>query len=125
MELFRVVLQARAKGVPLGVSVSGHQSSTVGVHHQKYAVHSLTSTSLYTSSLHSTTIIADQYDVPFGLNRVKHHADCFLICFQLEDILSTGFRIEDELFVEVQEMLRTTYKLTQWYKNQGNDRSTA
>ena len=60
-------------------------------------IHSLTSTSLYTSSSHSTTTITDLYDVLFCLDRVKHYADRFLICFQLEDTHSNCIRIEDEL----------------------------
>ena len=60
------------------------------------SVHSLTSTSLYTSSSHFTTLITDLYDAPFCLDRIKHYADRFLFCFQLEDTLSNRIMIEDE-----------------------------
>ena len=36
LEIIRGVLQARAKGVPLGVSLVGTHPSPVGVHHPKF-----------------------------------------------------------------------------------------
>ena len=77
-----MVLQARAKGVPLGVYAAGHPPSTVGVHQRKYSsiyhrtmrdsLFTLTSTSMYTSSTHTTTIITDQYD---ATNRIRIEDD--------------------------------------------------
>ena len=102
-----MVLQARAKAVPLGVYAAGHPPSTVGVHQRKYSsthhriprdrMFTLTSTSMYTSSTHTTTIITDQYDATFCLDCGKDYADRFLICFQLEITISDRIRIEDDL----------------------------
>ena len=61
------------------------------------SVYSLAPTSLYTSPSHSTPFVSDLYDAQFNLDRVKHYADRFFICFHLEDTLSNRTMIEDEL----------------------------
>ena len=105
--------------IPCGVSGSSQRSSSRRITSQTSTINSrcpppeifihpssnadaqsvqcLTSTSLYTSSSHSTTIITDLYDAPFCLDRVKHYADRFLFCLQLEDTLYNRIMIEDEL----------------------------
>ena len=69
------------------------------MHHRimRDSLFTLTSTSMYTSSTHTTTIITDQYDATFCLDCVKPYADRFLICFQIEDTVSNRIRIEDDL----------------------------
>ena len=61
------------------------------------SVHSITSTSLYTSSSHSTPIISEQYDAQFCSDRVQFYADRFMRRFQIEDTPNGQIFIEDEL----------------------------
>ena len=61
------------------------------------SVHSLASTSLYTSPSYSTPFATDLYDAHFCLDHVKYYADRFLICFQLEDTQSNRIMTEDEI----------------------------
>ena len=61
------------------------------------SVLSLTSTSMYTSSTHTTTIITDQYDEIYRDSRVTFYTDRFIQYHDLDDTFRNRVQIEDDL----------------------------
>ena len=108
LEIIWGVLYARAKGVPLRVSLVGVQQSTVGIHHLKFysffikrwrPVSRFINIHVTFSSLYSTPIVSALYNAQFCSDCVMYYADCLISGFQIPDTSSEHILIEDELWV--------------------------
>ena len=64
LEIIRGVLQARAKGVPLGVSLVGTHPSPVGVHHPKFLFNHHQITTAFLSVRHHLLLCTHLHRTP-------------------------------------------------------------